>query len=333
MTRLTRRRAIGIIATAGLECLPRVHAANASLTPVTWRGQALGAIASLQIYHPDLSLASRLIERSVAEARRLERIFSLYRSDSALVELNRSGVLVSPPEGLVTLLATCRQLWELSSGAFDPTIQPVWALYYRHFSSAGADAAGPPPADVKAALALVDFGQVRFDTNRIALGRRGMALTLNGIAQGYITDRIVDLLRAEGIAHSIVDMGEPRAIGGHPDGRPWRVGIADPTAPERIGENLDVLDKAVATSGGYGFRFDAAGRLNHLLHAKTGKSPQHYRSMTVVARTATLADGLSTALCFVGPQELDRGLQALENIEVHLTPAAGRRLRLGSRRT
>ena len=99
-----------------------------------------------------------------------------------------------------------------------------------------------------------------------------MGLTLNGIAQGYATDRVVALLRAEGIERSLVDMGESRAVGARDEGVPWRIGIADPDAPERVSETLELVDNAVATSGAYGFRFDPEGRFNHLLDPKSGGS-------------------------------------------------------------
>jgi thiamine biosynthesis lipoprotein len=327
---LTRRRAIGITAAAaGLSLIPFGGARPAEHF-ASWQGQAMGASASLQIHHPDRALAMRLIDRAVAEVRRLERIFSLYRSDSALTELNRSGVLVSPPKELLALLGECRQIWNLTGGAFDPTIQPVWSLYFRHFSKAGHDPSGPSAEALRAAVAKVDFSHVQFDKNRVVFARRGMELTLNGIAQGYATDRIVDLLRAEGIAHSLVDMGEPRAIGNHAEGRPWKVGIADPEAPERVGETLDIVDKAVATSGGYGFRFDPEGRINHLLDPKTGRSPNLYRGVTVIAARATAADGLSTAFSLAEVGKVERALRRLEDVEVWATLEKGQRVRLGA---
>ena len=101
---VTRRRAIGITAAAaGLILVPLGRAARAEANLVTWRGHAMGALASLQIHHTDRIAAERLVRRAVSEVRRLERIFSLYREDSALVALNRSGVLPSPPPELVAL--------------------------------------------------------------------------------------------------------------------------------------------------------------------------------------------------------------------------------------
>ena len=234
--RLSRRRFIGVTAAAaGLGLVPFGRAARAEAHLVTWRGQAMGAVATLQVHHHDRAAAERLVERSLAEVRRLEAVFSLYREDTALVALNRQGILVAPPADLVAVLAECRRCWELTGGAFDPTVQALWILYRDHFSRSDADPQGPTEHELRDALERVGFGRVTFDANRIALPRRGMGLTLNGIAQGYVTDRVVGILRAGGIASSLVDMGEPRAVGSRPSGGPWRVGIAD---PDRSGRRL-----------------------------------------------------------------------------------------------
>ena len=94
--------------------------------------------------------------------------------------------------------------------------------------------------------------------DRVALTKRGAAITLNGIAQGYATDRVVDRLRSAGLSTTLVDMGEIRAIGARPEGTPWRVGLADPDRPGALTETVDLVDRAVATSAGAGFRFDPA---------------------------------------------------------------------------
>ena len=118
---LTRRRFIGITAAAaGLGLVPLGSTARADGNLVTWRGQAMGAVATLQVHHHDRAAAQRLIESALAEIRRLERVFSLYREDSALVTLNRHRVLVAPPADLVELLAVSRHFFEITGGAFDP---------------------------------------------------------------------------------------------------------------------------------------------------------------------------------------------------------------------
>ena len=155
---VTRRRVIGITAAAaGLSLVPLGRAGRAEASLVTWRGHAMGALASLQIHHTDRRFAERLVQRAVSEVRRLEELLSLYHDDSALVALNRSGVLLAPPEDLVRVLRECQHYWELTGGAFDPTVQALWALYRDHFSKEGHDPAGPS-ADAAAARRSTRWG-------------------------------------------------------------------------------------------------------------------------------------------------------------------------------
>jgi thiamine biosynthesis lipoprotein len=84
------------------------------------------------------------------------------------------------------------------------------------------------------------------------------------------------------------------------------------------------VDRAVSTSGGYGFRFDAAGRFNHLFDPRTGGCADLYRSVTTVSCTATAADALSTAFSLM-PEQRIRSLLPLLDIEcVHLIDVAGK---------
>ncbi|MCO5091760.1 FAD:protein FMN transferase [Bosea sp. (in: a-proteobacteria)] len=325
----SRRRFIGIsAAAAGLSLLPLGKRAKAGGELVIWQGQAMGAVATLQIHHHDRAAAQRLIARALSEVRRLERVFSLYRDDSALSVLNREGFLLAPPPELVTVLNDCRRYFELTRGRFDPSVQALWTLYRDHFSRTDADPQGPPAQALSAALARVGFDGVAFNKDRIALLRSGMALTLNGIAQGFATDRIVNLLRSEGIASSLVDMGESRALGKRPDGSAWQFGIADPDRPERIGATLEAIDQAVATSGAYGFRFDSPGRFNHLFDPRTGECAHLHRSVTVVMPTATAADALSTAFSLMAPEDIALALGQLGEGEVRSITASGEHLAL-----
>lgn len=320
---VSRRRFITICAAAGgLALIPSGRSTQATATLVSWRGTMLGAVATLQIHHTDRSAADRLLEGAVAEARRLEALFSLYRRDSALVELNRAKIIVDPAAELVDLMTRSRRYAELTDGAFDPTVQPLWTLYADHFSRPDADPAGPPAADLRRALSLVGYGQLMVSKDRIALSPGG-AVTLNGIAQGYVTDRIVDFLRERGVGHSLVDMGEARAMGTRPDGGAWEIGIADPEHAGRQAAVLPVIDRAVSTSGAYGFQFDPQGRFNHLFDARTGGCARRYRSVTTVATTATAADAASTAFSFMAEDRIRSLMPALGIERVHLITAAG----------
>ncbi|NKN37552.1 FAD:protein FMN transferase [Agrobacterium sp. a22-2] len=314
-----RRRAICIMAAAaGLPLLPFAGSAEAGIEPVVWRGQALGAPATLILNIDDKVLARRLINRVVAEVARLESIFSLYKDGSTLRELNKVGALASPPFEMVALLEACRSVWDASGGAFDPTIQPLWMLYAQHFSSPGADPAGPERQALDAVLSRVGFDGVRFNRDRIAFARPEMALSFNGIAQGYVTDRIVDLLREAGMTSSLVNMGENRAIGAQADGRPWRIGLAEMetgSAPDTI---LEIVNKAVSTSSASGFHFDPAARFGHILDPRRGNVPPLYRRMSVIAPDATTADAMSTAFSLMKPEAIQSFLQLHPEIAVDM---------------
>ncbi len=309
----TRRRFIGIsAAAAGLALLPFAAVAMPA-EAVRWRGRALGASAELIVHHPDPAQAERLVARAASEIARLERIFSLYRPDSALSTLNRQGALASPPAEMVEVLETSRTVWALSAGAFDPTIQPLWLAYADHFATPGADPAGPSPAAIERALAIVGLDKVAFNRDRIAFSRPGMALTLNGIAQGYITDRIVDLLRAGGVTSTLADVGEIRALGRRPDGSPWRVGIAGSD------ERIDLVDRAIATSSPSGFRFGGPGSPGHILDPRSGLSECPHESVSVLAPEAATADALATAFCLMTTARIEALLPSLPGVEVRLS--------------
>lgn len=296
-SQITRRRMLQISAAAcGSALLSSAGwAASDSLKPVSWRGTALGAPAEIKLYTQDKGRAQELLRRVESELRRLEAVFSLYRRDSALSQLNLHGELSNPPLDLIRLLSTAKGISKATGGAFDPTIQPLWALYAEHFARHQASGEGPSSWKIAKALELVDCHAVMLSPDRIAFARSGMGLSLNGIAQGYITDRIADLLRKEGLSHVLVNMGETRGLDTHPSGRPWRVGISAPDSKDRIIREIEMVDRAVATSAPLGTVFEPNGRFNHLLHPRTGECASLYQSVTVSAPNATLADALSTA--------------------------------------
>jgi thiamine biosynthesis lipoprotein len=320
---LSRRRFIRIsAAAAGFVASLTGGRSEAADSPVTWRGTMFGAIATIEIHHRDRNEAQRLINTSIEEARRLERLFSLYLRDSALVELNRTRILVDPAAELVDLLTISKRYAQLTDGIFDPTVQSLWSLYAAHFSAPNADPSGPSRTALDAALAYVDYRRLEVSRDRIAMPR-GFAVTLNGIAQGYVTDKVVDLLRSHGIDHSLVDMGETRAIGSRPDGTAWQVGVADPDAVGRTATVLPVVDRSVATSGAYGFRFDLQGRFNHLFEPRTGGCAERYRSVTTISANATAADAMSTAFSFMPPSAIREFLTDTGIERVHLIDAQG----------
>ncbi len=309
MTRLnvSRRRFIGIVAaTSAFAATPaawRMASATELPKPVTWRGIALGADAQLQIYHPDREWAQQLIERAIVEVHRLENVFSLYQPESALSQLNRDGYLNDAPTDMLRLLHESRGYSELTAGAFDPSVQALWALYA---DAIRADRPLPGRDEVNQALQRVDYRAIEIDGRRVVLTRSGMALTLNGIAQGYITDRVTEMLRDQGLEHALVNMGEIRGLSQGGTHRPWRVGLADDSDERIVLDTIELRNLAVSTSSGKGTVLDKEGRITHLFDPRTGAATPHYRSVSVEAPNATKADALSTAFSVMDEESVRR---------------------------
>jgi len=302
---ITRRRFISLTAAFGAVSLGSGAVSSAPhARAIRWQGVVMGAAAEIIIHHPDPVLARRLIANSIAEVDRLENIFSLYRPGSELVGLNNTGHLDRPSHDLLRLLSLSREIATLSDGAFDVSVQPLWQLYADHFGRFGSDAAGPDIQKIAAACAMVDYRAISFDARAVRLDKPGMALTFNGIAQGYITDRVADILRGGGLDHVLANMGEISATGGAAKG-PWKV------KSRATGGVLEITDGAVATSEGAGTRFDASGRHHHLLDPHSGQSAVYYDCVTVLAKDAATADALSTALYMLPPGRAQLLLAAL----------------------
>lgn len=290
---LTRRRALTILGASvalPLGALALGQWRREAPVPVQWHGEVLGAVSGMTLWHANPRVAERAIARMRVEIDRLENIFSLYRAESELTRLNAAGRLAAPSRDLVLLFEESRRIAELSKGAFDPTIQPLWQLH--------AGAAAVAPAAAARALALVDYRNLTARAGEIRFGRPGMAASLNGIAQGYITDRITEILGNEGFENAMIELGETRALGGAPDGKPFAVALIDPFAPASVGRHLALSDRALAVSAGYGTRLADGG--HHIFDPHTGESAERLAQVAVLADKAVWADALSTAIYVAG---------------------------------
>lgn len=299
MPSFTRRRFLSIA--AALPALAALPARAADL--YRWRGIALGAEAEILLAHPD---AEAITTRAAAEIDRLEGIFSLFRTDSALSRLNATGTLEAPPFELLECLALSGRVHAATAGLFDPTVQPLWALYATRYAAGQS----PSAQDLSQTLAHVGWDGVSLDEARITL-RPGMALTLNGIGQGYIADKVAELLRAQGLTDVFVNTGEMRALGNTPEGTPWPVHLT-------TGGLVNLTDRSLASSSALGTTFDQAGSVGHILHPVTGLPAQpRWKLVSVSAPSAGVADALSTAACLMPDRaSVEAALQAFDGARI-----------------
>lgn len=267
---LSRRRMMTILAAAAPAAVFAPSRPRAA-----WRGVAMGAEAAITLTGPEAAPALAAARDAI---RRVEAAFSLHDPGSELSRLNRDGRLASPSAEMLALLAEAGRIHAISQGAFDPTIQPLWLLLAR---SRGR----PDPAARARAAALTGWEGVQVSATEIAYARPGMAMTFNGIAQGFAADRARAALAAHGFSHALVNAGEFAALSG-----PWRLGSP-------FGA-LALDGDAVATSAPMALPLGGAG---HILHPGAAASGPGFAAVTLRAPSATLADGLSTAICAAGP--------------------------------
>jgi len=310
-TQYSRRRALVLLASAGGLPLGGAVSALASgrktSVETIWTGSALGAAAQLRLRHPDTDAATRMLSHCLSEVSRLESVFSLYREDSELSRLNSEGRLGNASLDLRYLLGKSQHVAMVTGGAFDVTVQPLFRLYADHFATGAKE--GPSARHIAAARQRVAYEDVDVSSGGAGFLKDGMAATMNGIAQGYITDRIADMLRNEGFDHVLLQLGE--TVGIAPSGRreAWRVAIPHPIDGRPPAAVLDLADMSSATSSGASVRFDPDGTRHHIFDPRSGHSAQRYAAVTVVAQRATVADALSTGLSSMPEHKIPAALK------------------------
>jgi thiamine biosynthesis lipoprotein len=302
---ITRRRAIRIVAAAA--GLPLMIAGIRATAPPAqmfrWEGRVLDDEAELTLWHTDAALCRRTILKIRAEIARYERIFSLYEPGSEISRLNAAGELRRPAPELRALVEESQRFGNVSGGAFDISVQPLWRLYEAHFWSHANVVEDIVARAQEVARELVDFRRIEVSASRIAFEREGMGITLNSVAQGFITDAIADMLRNEGFDTAVVDLGEFRTLGRHPDGRPWRIGVRNPPAAAGdLDRVIEVEEMALAVSGGYGTTFEPTGRFHHLFDPQSGASANRLADAAAIAPRATTATALAVATCVLGEE-------------------------------
>lgn len=285
-------------------------AAHSGLRRFARSGCALGSQVSITVLHADARVAEAALADAFAALETVERVMSIYRPDSELARLNRDGVLHHAHPWLVEVLHEAGEMSHASDGAFDITVQPLWHL----FAEAQSEGKMPSDDEITAARRCIGWRRVQCEGRSVSLAGEGMAITLNGIAQGFATDQACAALQRHGIEHSLINAGEISALGERENGQPWRVGIQHPRVASAFIARAMLAGRALATSGDYATSFSSDHRANHIFDPRTGRSPNELASVSIAAESAMQADALSTAVFVLGSED---GLRL-----VHRTPGA-----------
>ena len=269
----------------------------------------LDTVVELMLASSDERRAEEAIEAAYAEMQRVEDLLSKYREGSQIFLINqhagRESVTVDAEtsELLQRSLAYSQQ----TNGLFDVRVGSLVNLW-----GIGTDRERvPDDEELEQVVAQIASTQLEMRaTDEVFLNNPQSSLDLGGIAKGYSIDRAIEVLKQYGITSALLNAGgDIRCIGGKSDGSAWRIGVKHPRE-EGILAIVDLKDMAVATSGDYErFFLRQHTRYHHLLDPRSGLPARDCRSVTVLARSAELADVMATAVFIMGPE---RGLEFLE---------------------
>ena len=265
---------------------------------------------TVKIYVTSNKKGKDLLKRTFTEAKRIEHILEPLKGEGELYRINNSRAdkwwKMSPD--MEAVLQRSIFFNRMSGGVFDPTIAPIKWLW--DFENGGRLPSG---SEIKEALNAVGLSHITVMGDSLTLGNHGTKLDFGGIAKGYTVDRMISLLKAEGIDAGLVNAGgDIFTFGMKPGGKPWVIGLRHPRMNKTyVLETISL--PAVATSGDYERCFINEGvRYHHILDPATGYPARGCASVTVWTKTAMDADVLATSIFVLGPQ---KGLALAEKME------------------
>ncbi len=270
----------------------------------------MGTRVAVQLWSEDPVAAVNAIDAVMADMHRTDALMSTYKPESQLSQVNAHGFErpVQVDADVIDVVTKSLEYSRISDGAFDVTYASVGYLYdYRRHQH-------PTDAEIAAALPGVSYRHVEVDpvARTIRFLRPGMRIDLGGIAKGWAVDRGIEILRAAGIEHAMVNAGGDTALLGDRLGKPWVVGIRDPRKEGVVVARMPLQDEAISTSGDYERYFEENGRrYHHILVPGTGKSPDAVRSVTVIGANATRTDGLTKTVFILG---VERGMEFIHKL-------------------
>ncbi|ANY86276.1 Thiamine biosynthesis lipoprotein ApbE precursor [Pseudomonas putida] len=283
-------------------------------------GPSMGSSYSIQ-YVREPGGPSRLEVQEAVEAilRDIDEQYSTYRGDSAVSRFNQlqAGQCQALGKDMLTLVGFGQQLAEQSQGAFDLTVEPLLDLW--GFGPQARQEHVPDPLQLAQVRQRVGYHHLRIEGDALCKDA-AVELDFNSIAAGHAVDLIAERLEAMGVVNFLAEAtGELKALGHKPDGSPWRVALELPREDRQITRQVIAVDGlAVSTSGDYRHYFkDNGRRYSHTFDARLGRPVEHdLAAVTVLDASALQADGYSTLLLILGPEQgwdfaVDHGIAAM----------------------
>jgi thiamine biosynthesis lipoprotein len=247
---------------------------------------AMGTSFSIVLYGSDAFRMRAASEQAFEEVRRLERMLSNYRKESEWSEVNRDAAdrPVRVPEELYNLVAACLDYSRRSEGAFDITVGPlmrVWGFYK-------GSGRMPHAAEIRVAMGQIGYQNIILDPKEktIRFARKGIEMDPGGIGKGYAVDRMVEILKANGIGSALITAGGSSiyALGAPPGEKGWRLKIRNPKNHEETVQEVVLRDQSMSTSGNYEKFVKYGGKIySHIMDPRAGYPAQGTLSVSVIA--------------------------------------------------
>lgn len=270
----------------------------------------MGTAIRVELWCEDERAAQSAITAVMDEMHRIDHAMSPHKPASELSLINRDASRQPVPlsDEMYRLLERALDFSRFSDGAFDITFASVGQLYdYR-------SGVAPTPEALERARAAIGWRHLILDpkARSVRFAREGMRIDLGGFAKGHAVDNGAAILAALGIEHAIVTAGGDSRVLGDRRGRPWTIAIRDPRREGGVVAVLPLEDTAISTSGDYERYFERDGvRCHHLIDPRTGRSPDHVRSVTILAPDGLTTEGLSKTVFVLG---VERGMQLVESL-------------------
>lgn len=285
---------------AGLSSVCAADDSSTDLQRFQYTKTLMGMQCRIVLFAPSEDAALGASQAAFARMDHLEAVLSDYREDSELAGLLRQdpGKPVKVSRDLFMVLRRSQDFAARTAGAFDVSVGPLTRLWRQ----ARRGGSLPSPAALHDALARVGWQNLELDPVRstITLGKNGMQLDFGGIAKGYACDEALGVLRQQGIASAMVELGGDIAVSGAPPGRVgWNISLPDIQNPDARYQTL--THASISTSGDTEQFVEIEGRrYSHIVDPKTGLGLTHRTSVTVIARHGIVSDALSTSLSVMG---------------------------------
>ncbi|RTZ03485.1 FAD:protein FMN transferase [Flavobacterium sp. RSP49] len=274
----------------------------------------LGSPFEVTAVASDTIKSNEYIDLAVAEVKRIEYLISDWIPTTQISEINRNAGIqpVKVDAEVFELVERAIKISQITNGAFDisyASMDKIWKFD-------GSMKVMPTDEAIKKSVAKIGYKNIILNQKEqtIFLKLEGMKLGLGGIGQGYIADKVKDLLFSKGCLSGIINVsGDINAWGKQPDGKPWTVGIVNPLNKNKIFATFPIEDSAVETSGSYEKYVIFNGiRYSHIIDPRTGYPANGVVSVSVFAKQTEIADALATGIFVVG---VEVGLDLVNQIK------------------